>query len=358
MLSSEPIFLLVICLIVGLLLVPRKRRMRPQFVYRRVVDQSGIYSNVFSHLGLTITPFLSSAIDFYFPDSYTHVERELRSPALRVLSPKKTVLLAIDGCDWICSKDLLWKRLRDRYGASRASLLMPSTFILYDPNDMRRFHQSQATLFILKKNIQRKQGLLLTKDRDIILNAVKDDFKVVQEYMTDCLCVKGHKVNLRVYLTIGCYGHHKKFHIHRDIKCLYTNKKYEANVLDLERHITSHQLDPKIYETLPLDFWDLTFVLNPHQTFAKIRENLRLVFLPIKPILGTNRTLFPYQKKQLFGCDFLLTSSGEVRLLEINKGPDMRPCNRQDNQLKTRVVYEYLNLFTNAFEGDRPIRYT
>jgi hypothetical protein len=51
----------------------------------------------------------------------------------------------------------------------------------------------------MKKNIQRQEGLKISKDKNEILNCYKDGYAVVQELLQDPYLINGRKINLRVY---------------------------------------------------------------------------------------------------------------------------------------------------------------
>ena len=81
----------------------------------------------------------------------------------------------------IVSKNQIWKSLCECYGRSHASTLMPESWVLDDDADMdlfREFYRANPDeMYILKKNVQRKEGLMLTNKFSDIVNAKSDDFK-------------------------------------------------------------------------------------------------------------------------------------------------------------------------------------
>ena len=62
------------------------------------------------------------------------------------------------------------------------------------------------------------------------------------------------KVNLRAYLLVTCHKGITNFYFSKLGKCIYTNKKYTNKFSDMESHITSLNLDQKIYKINPLTF--------------------------------------------------------------------------------------------------------
>ena len=86
--------------------------------------------------------------------------------------------------------------------------------------------------YILKKNIQRKQGLKMTNKMDEIVSASKDNFKVAQLYMKNTYLINKRKINLRLYLLITCHNGKVKGYLHKQGKCIYTNKDFNHNDLN------------------------------------------------------------------------------------------------------------------------------
>ena len=281
--------------------------------------------------------------DLFYPCTYTHVEHELRHLQCRTRQQK---IYAIDGCDSIVAKNALWQLLEDAYGRRVASSIMPTTYILSNAAHMRLFLQDyrRNTLYILKKNVQRKEGLLLTSNLDAILKSHIEGYKVIQKYLLNVHLVDQRKLNLRVYVLLVCdpFGQ-KRAYLHRDGKCLYTNKKYDARATDLQHQITSFELSPDIYRRLPLNFADLRRHwhlrgIEFDRVYASIVAKMQNVVRAALPHVCVNRHLSQNTRFQLFGADVILTDKLEPYILEFNKGPEMQPINARDRQLKRRVL--------------------
>jgi hypothetical protein len=290
--------------------------------------------------------------DIYFPRNYTFLEAELRE----LIVGHRVTILGVDGCDHLCSKDLLWSHLVSAYGRDRAKHVMPETYLLSNPHDMQHLLTTQNDgVFILKKNVQRKEGLVLTRGQSLTKELLEtyrtQRFKVVQVYVEDPFCIQGHKLNLRVYISVSSKGRRwRRADVYTDhIKCIYTLKKYKGKeTLDFDSHITSHRRDPGLYERtgLPLCFNDLKIPLlreERESVLEQIRNIVSMVLGATKTRLGVLPNIRSNPKKQLFGCDFLLDSSLHVYLLEINKGPDMTCYSNQDRILKHAVLERFFS---------------
>merc|ERR1711991_980045 len=100
------------------------------------------------------------------PCTYNNIEKELNT----VKNLKIKLLFGVRGCDLIVSKNNIWKLLENKYGRENAINIMPETYILTNKNHMQLFKKNYNSkeVYIMKKNIQRKQGLLLTNDYELI----------------------------------------------------------------------------------------------------------------------------------------------------------------------------------------------
>ena len=59
-------------------------------------------------------------------------------------------------------------------------------------------------------------------------------------------------------------------HISKLGKCIYTNKDYSTNYNDLESHLTSLNLNSKIYDKNPFSLFDLKKYLGEKNDIAKV----------------------------------------------------------------------------------------
>ena len=290
--------------------------------------------------------------NLYIPCGYNNVESELKK-ILIDKDNKNKYIFGINGCDTIVSKNKIWESLLGCYGRKKASTLMPESYILGDPNEMEEFRKkynpSKNEIYILKKNIQRKEGLKLTRDYFEIMEAVVDDYKVVQKYITDLYLINGRKINLRIYLLISMKDKTINFYLCKNGKCIYTNKKYNDNDLDFESNITSYHLDMNVYKENPRDFNELREYLNKDKDpkffsekngdylFNKTELLMREVSLCLYKNLFQSKNIEGTTTFQLFGVDVIFDKELNPYLLEMNKGPDMNARDDIDEKMKSLV---------------------
>jgi len=308
---------------------------------------TGIIHDIFTNNGIQQNSF--DNWELYYPCNYTNVESELRT-----IRMKNKVIYAVDGCDIIASKNSIWQLLLDAYGRTESKILMPNTFILSNKAHLKEFLElySPLNLYICKKNIQNKNGLLLTNNLDLLLQCHHRGYKILQEYYTNVFLLHGHKLNLRMYMFVFCdTDGTKKAYIHRNGKCMYTNKVYNPSSMNFEEQITSVNVKKEMYDTFPLDFVDLqTTLLNEHgikfidDIFKPTCAKLTKIMYAALPALCSQAHLRTNVRFQLFGVDIILTDKLEPYVLEFNKGPAMTPINKKDYKLKRCVLEDMLRL--------------
>ena len=281
----------------------------------------------------------------FMPCTYNNIEKEL----IVINNVNNKLLFGVHGCDLIVSKNNIWKLLENKYGRNEAINIMPETYILSNKNHMEMFKKTYNpnNVYIMKKNIQRKKGLLLTSNYNLITNNDDDKFRIVQKYMKNTFMINKRKLNLRIYLLIVVKNNKLTSYYYKNGKCIYTNKDYN-NSLELEENITSLNMDVSIYKKNPFDLFELCKYLgndkylillnNLKNNLKKLENCYKNIILKLN-INNNNNTYF-----QLFGLDYIFSKELDVYLLELNKGPDMSSKNDKDYILKSRVYEDLFNL--------------
>lgn len=316
---------------------------------------SGIMKDIFATYDIYKTR--GDQWELFLPCNYTHAERELRSlPGSGTMDTQATLIpsstdqpraiFAVDGCDQLVSKNRLWTLLVEAYGRARSETLMPATYVFTSAADVKQFvaDYRPGAMYICKKNVQRKQGLLRTSNLDQILRAEMEGYKLVQAYEKDVFTVHRRKLNLRYYVLLVCdaYGR-KQAYVHREGKCLYTARDYDADADDDAHHITSVGVTAHDYVDLPLTTNQLrahlhTVGVEYDDVFRAVTDKLQHVVAAVMPSMCVASKFKHHLRFQLFGADVLLTSGLDPLVLELNKGPDMKPVNQDDYGLKRAVL--------------------
>lgn len=286
----------------------------------------------------------------YIPCGYNNIERELDELIIKPLfnNYKKRYIFGINGCDTIVAKNHIWENLIKCYGRNEASTMMPESYILYDEREMEIFRDNYKynDIYILKKNVQRKEGLLLTKDYNEIINGIYNDYKIAQKYIRNMYLVNGRKVNLRIYLLVIIDKGEIKFYISNIGKCIYTKKEYNDSDLDFESNITSYHLDVSIYKKNPRYFNELIQYINSKNGRRDGEELFKRIYILLKNVSrciagnlyqNNNISKEKITSFQLFGLDVIFDNKFHPYLLEINKGPDMSAKDDEDTKMKYKI---------------------
>ena len=298
--------------------------------------------------------------DLYIPCGYSNAELELYNlPSENVAKSK---IFAITGCDILAGKDSIWQQLEKTYSREGAKLLMPETYITASATDLDLFERSYhiENIYILKKNIQRKEGIIILDNLLNILATIKRDprYKIIQHYITNPFLIQKRKLNIRLYIAIVCEPSNKtvQTYLYTHGKCIYTNQDYDPKDINkLEAHLTSLNLNTQIYSKAPETLPELSnFIGQKHYNtiWGKIVYKLGRVMQAVKPLVcqdGKGAMNF-----QLFGVDVMLDQNMEPWILEFNKGPDMTYKTPNDEKMKTQLYKDLFCLvgLTNYKEKD------
>jgi len=320
------------------------------FSYYRCKDKllGKITKNIFDTNGILES---QDNWNIYLPCGYNNVEQELKKILIKDDKTNKYIF-GVNGCDTIVSKNKIWESLLNCFGREHASTLMPESYILDNYNEMelfrKKYNYNGKDIYILKKNVQRKEGLKLTKNYFEIINAYKDDYRVAQKYIRNLYLVNGRKVNLRIYLLILIKDNKINFYLCKNGKCIYTNKKYNDDDFDFESNITSYHLDMSVYKSNPRNFNELIDYIDKNNNSSSRTSNGKYLFNKINLLMReVSLCIFKnlYQSKniegaitfQLFGADVIFDNDLHPYLLEMNKGPDMSPRDSIDEAMKNEV---------------------
>ena len=356
------LILILLVLFVFLFLIKKMKKPQNNIIFEKFENENNTFSyyrckdkllgkitkNIFDNNGILES---QDNWNIYLPCGYNNVEQELKNILIKDDKSNKYIF-GVNGCDTIVSKNKIWESLLNCFGRAHASTLMPESYILDNYNEMELFRKNYnyngKDIYILKKNVQRKEGLKLTKNYFEIINAYKDDYRVAQKYIRNLYLVNGRKVNLRIYLLIMIKDNKINFYLCKNGKCIYTNKKYNDNDFDFESNITSYHLDMSVYKNNPRDFNELIDYIDKNNSSYSRISNGKYLFNKIELLMKeVSLCIFKnlYQSKniegaitfQLFGADVIFDNDLHPYLLEMNKGPDMSPRDSIDESMKNEV---------------------
>lgn len=276
----------------------------------------------------------------YFPCTYDDITKEISD--VKKLPPdinKKVFIMP--GADEIASKSAMWTHLVDTYGLENAKVMSPMTYVLGP--DMATFLQEydKNKIYILKKNIQRQEGLKITNNKDEIIGAHKNNYVVVQELLQDPFIIDGRKTNMRFYVLLVCNGSNMDIYVYGDGFMYYTKDKFIKRSLLTGPNITTGYIEREVYEKNPLTHDDLRQYLtnigySHHDVFAKIYQLIKYVMMSVVNDVCNNTLKFT--SFQLFGLDIALNDNLDPQIIECNKGPNLLTYDKRDRELKYGLI--------------------
>jgi hypothetical protein len=289
----------------------------------------------------------------YLPCNYNDIKGEIYN-----INTKNTcsdeMYFIVSNADELTGKDRLWRHLKQLYG-DNATQIMPQTYVLYDQDDVEQFNNDYDPnkIYILKKNIQRQEGLKITNNKNEILNALnKDKYVLVQELLQDPFIIDGRKTNMRFYLLLVCNNGQINAYVHNEGFMYYTAEPFVAGSTDHKVNITTGYIDRAVYEKNPLTLGDLreyidlnlNNVTNSTIVFNRILEVINKLTDAVGFSVCQDNSLFRCNTFQIFGVDVALNDQLMPQIMEVNKGPDLGGKDERDLNIKKKVVADMFNI--------------
>lgn len=294
------------------------------------------------------------------PCGYDEINKEINQ-----MQPSKDQrVFIIHDADNISAKDYLWKLLVQHRGIAQAKMLMPNTYLTYSPEDMNRFKKeyTKDKLYIMKKNIQRQEGLKIADSYDEIMKS-KDEYVVIQELLQDPYIINGRKINLRFYILVICNEDNTDVYVYNDGFMYYTKEPFKTGSKEFGPNITTGYIDRYVYQINPLTHNDFKKYLDKSRqlttpekmvisqglklsdvVFNRIYNLLHEVFMSAAGHICTGNKLKQAITFQLFGADIAINNQLWPTIMEINKGPDMSSKDERDGLVKKNCIKDMLRL--------------
>lgn len=292
------------------------------------------------------------------PCTYNNIQKEVEDTKV---SSKDQRIFVVNNADELTSKNSIWKNLVKTYGRETAKSMMPMTYILSSPEDILTLEAEHDPnkIYIMKKNIQRQQGLRITRDLNQIKKGFKEGYVVVQELLQNPYTVDERKINLRCYLLLVCQNNEISAYCHKDGFMYYTKVPFIKNSIKIDPNITTGYIDRAVYAVNPLTHDDFRHYLDDFKNhpltqsevniirsgepisktvFDRIYDLLSKMVYAVKDTVCVDSNLQTAITFQLFGVDVALDEELKPQIMEVNKGPDMGFKDERDGALKTGVM--------------------
>lgn len=308
----------------------------------------------------------------YFPCTYNDADKEIKkvNPSL----PDQRIFI-VNNSDAIASKSNLWSNIVAKYGREKAKKMSPITYVLYDKNDLELFKKEYepTNLYILKKNIQRQEGLKITNDKDEILDGYKKSYVVAQELLQDPYMIRGRKTNMRFYVLLVCQNNEISLYVHKEGFMYYTKMPFEKNTSKVWSNITTGYIERWIYHVNPLTHDDFRQYLDNHDNrtliepekelinshkiisqtvFTRIYDLIKDIVLAMDKNICNESKLKQYISFQLFGADIALDDHLNPKVMEFNIGPNLATHDGRDSEIKHMVVRDIFKVLKVVPDSD------
>jgi hypothetical protein len=285
------------------------------------------------------------------------------------------IYFLIDNADILIGKEFLFAHVLKKLGYDKTMTLMPKSWVLNKNfhNFAKEFDNNK--IYIMKKNVQRQNGLFISNNLNEIQNEYDKDsnenypFVIIQELLQDPYLISGRKINLRVYVLMVRKEANTELYVYNDGFMYYTAELFEKNSTSKEKNITTGYIDRKVYQDNPLTHKDLRDYLDSDRILTEYEKSVRnsnknisqIMFNNIYDLIlnvfsvffskvGNQKKLYKNKKFQLFGCDVAVDDKLNAKIMEINKGPDLGAKDIRDSELKHNLVkniFKTVNLIDN-----------
>jgi hypothetical protein len=266
-------------------------------------------------------------------------------PLIRLLDNNKDkYLYTLVSIDYISSKSKLYEMMRNNIDEKTLHEIMPISFLIDDANDVKKLRtymmEKKDNLIILKKNIQQQKGCKIISNFDD--EKELNNYVIAQELLQNPFLIENRKINIRIYLLINVTANNAmSVFMYNDGFMYYTPGEYKANSDCPKTNITTGYIDRSVYDRNPLTINDF----RKHIGFIKTRvfnQNLMTCFKKVfralhKPIIEIESS-FPINKCVVMGADVAVDADLGIKLMEINKGPDLRYKDDRDGDVKFNMV--------------------
>lgn len=264
-------------------------------------------------------------------------------------------IYGLKSINMLASKPILAMTIRAQF-KNKYTTYIPKTWVLTSKADrtnlIEHMQQYKNNKYILKKNIQRQTGIQIISAQTE-LKSFANEYNVCQELLLNPFILSKRKINFRVYMLIFIEN---AFTIHSYIYdngfMYYTPKHFSKTNFEKDHHITTGYIDRKVYENNPLtiqDFYkwlDTNYNVNSSNTLKNnIIDLFKNVMHAYKNILEANELEIHKGKNApskfvIMGCDVAPDENLNVKLMEINKGPELKQFDKRDGELKYNMVVD------------------
>lgn len=245
----------------------------------------------------------------------------------------------------IASKNRLWRVLKDYYGREKASRIMPEIFQLPGDNDIFKRSYVPGQTYILKNDKQRREGILLTNDKNDILKHNELGYHSIQRYIPNIMLHDNRRTSLRTYLLITCVNGSKNAYLYLDGFIKYALDPVSDDI-NMRNGVTANYSDEYVKNLGHYTDNIRKFFEEKGESFDKYVPTIKRRLRQMLNAANIHMCKDPSDAKsyQLFGVDFVITDKDYVYLLEVNSGPSMIPRTDADREFRLELHRQMLGI--------------
>jgi hypothetical protein len=251
--------------------------------------------------------------------------------------------------DYLSSKSKLYEIYMKR---KPNSSIFPISFLLNNPLDIISLQKyllnNPKKFIILKKNKQQQNGIKIINE---YVEAENSEYVIAQELLQNPFLIRLHKINIRVYLLISIVNNELSVQIYNDGFIYYTPSVFVSESSTVSSNVTSGLINRKVYEKNPLTINDFRKYIGDTKSNL-FDSNLKKLFYELfstleKDIIIIEKRL-NMRKFVVMGADVALDENLNLKIMELNKGPDLSFKDERDGKLKYEMIensFINMNLF-------------
>jgi hypothetical protein len=287
----------------------------------------------------TFLPFFAKILPIPIPISIT---KQTPTPTPSLKNPQTILTLPNDSI--LNNKQALWK-------LTKHTDIMPKSYSLPDEYEKFKEDTSLTRKWVLKKNAQRQEGLFIIESnaKPTLEFVEKEKIIVAQEYFENPFQYKNHKTNIRLYMTVVLDPTAEKL-----VQLDLSNDGILSYATDsIDNHVNGHENKNKndiasFYNSTNLYKQGYPILISqlPHHEIiiTKAKTLTNQLQQPLHDYYSTLKPTVTNKHIDIFGIDFIFNKDlTQVKILEINKGPNMIPFGKIDEEMRTMVLNKYIN---------------